>query len=174
MDEPDSSHVVLKKPIDILSPEGTTMFQESCGQIVLPGEDGIPYDPSTCFDCELDLSQGTPRFYMMRLKHRGMCFDRITFHAHVTQCLSSSNVSEWFLAVSRPTFDVQKYPDLDRDVMVFRIPQGVIVKLHKGTWHAGPLFAESEADFFNLELADTNVNDHNTHVYAQNMCTLNI
>ena len=50
---------------------------------------------------------------------------------------------------------------------MFRIPHGVFVKLHQGTWHAGPLFDEAEyMDFYNLELADTNVADHNTHCYA--------
>jgi hypothetical protein len=42
----------------------------------------------------------------------------------------------------------------------------------QGTWHAGPLFAEHpHMDFYNLELSDTNVTDHNTHDYkkAQSM-----
>lgn len=48
-----------------------------------------------------------------------------------------------------------------------RIPPGHFIKLHEGTWHAGPLFdAPDTMSFFNLELADTNVVDHNTHVYA--------
>jgi ureidoglycolate lyase len=34
--------------------------------------------------------------------------------------------------------------------------------LHKGTWHAGPLFEGAAQSFFNLELADTNVVDHHT------------
>jgi hypothetical protein len=43
---------------------------------------------------------------------------------------------------------------------------GVFVKLERGTWHAGPLFVGSaHADFYNLELSDTNVVDHNTHDY---------
>lgn len=173
MNDSGKDHVVSKTPIDILSPEGTQLF-ETCGHIVHPGDDGVVYDPSSPFDCELDLSQGTPRFYIMRLKNRGLGFDRITFHSHVTQCLSSGNVSEWFLGVSKPSYDVEKYPDLEKDVMVFRIPRGVIVKLHKATWHAGPLFSDTEGDFFNLELADTNVTDHNTHVYVGTRCELNM
>lgn len=31
---------------------------------------------------------------------------------------------------------------------------------------AGPLFDGEEADFYNLELSDTNVVDHNTHDYG--------
>lgn len=170
----DCMGVVLKAPIDILSPEGTQLFEEFFGHIVHPGDDGIEYDPSSQFDCELDLSQGIPRFYIMRLKYRGLSFDRITFHSKVTQCLSSSNIPEWFLGVSKATHDVTVYPDLEKDVVVFRIPQGVIVKLHKAVWHAGPLFVEPEGEFFNLELADTNVTDHNTHVYEGILCQLNM
>lgn len=47
-----------------------------------------------------------------------------------------------------------------------RIPPGVFIKLHQATWHAGPYFVDSQhMDFYNLELSDTNVTDHNTHVY---------
>lgn len=44
-------------------------------------------------------------------------------------------------------------------IRLFRIPAGVILKLHPGTWHAGPYFPEAKALFFNLELADTNNHD---------------
>lgn len=38
----------------------------------------------------------------------------------------------------------------------------------QGTWHAGPLFDEHpHMDFYNLELSDTNVTDHNTHDYKK-------
>jgi len=34
----------------------------------------------------------------------------------------------------------------------------------QATWHAGPLFKGTpHMDFYNLELSDTNVVDHNTH-----------
>jgi hypothetical protein len=36
------------------------------------------------------------------------------------------------------------------------------VKLHQGTWHAGPFFLTPTALFFNLELSDTNLTDHNS------------
>lgn len=72
---------------------------------------------------------------------------------------------DWFLAVAKPTFSVESYPTLD-DLVAFRIPPGVSIKLEAGTWHAGPLFDDDDhMDFFNLELSDTNVVDHNTHVY---------
>lgn len=41
--------------------------------------------------------------------------------------------------------------------MVVRLEGPCILKLNAGTWHAGPLFTEPFMDFFNLELADTNV-----------------
>ena len=50
------------------------------------------------------------------------------------------------------------------NMRAFRIPPGVYIKLHCGTWHAGPLFdAPEELDFANLELADTNVTDFNCY-----------
>lgn len=43
-----------------------------------------------------------------------------------------------------------------------------IIKLHIGTWHAGPLFAHAPfIDFVNLELADTNQTDHHTHFFKK-------
>ena len=134
------------------------------GQLIHPGEDGDVYDPEE--EAALDLSQGQPRLYIMRLRDRKPQFDRITFHRNVTQCLGGlTPAQEWYLAVSKPTMDVKSYPDPSKDIEVFRIPHGVFVKLHKGTWHAGPLFLSPVADFYNLELTDTNVVDHNTHVY---------
>ncbi len=54
-----------------------------------------------------------------------------------------------------------------QDLVAFRIPHGVYLKMHQGTWHAGPLFDGERMDFYNLELADTNVVDHNTHSFAK-------
>ena len=107
------------------------------------------------------------RFYIMRLPKRGMTFDRITYHANVTQCLGGLTPADWYLAVAAPTSSVQKSP-VQQDLHAFRIPAGKFVKLHQGTWHAGPLFQDSECmDFYNLELSDTNQVDHNTHVYSK-------
>ena len=42
----------------------------------------------------------------------------------------------------------------------------MFIKLHQATWHAGPFFLEAQhMDFYNLELSDTNIADHFTHVY---------
>ena len=103
----------------------------------------------------------------MRLPRRGMVFDRITYHADVTQCLGGLTPAEWYLAVASPTGSVQQSPT-QQDLHVFRIPAGKFVKLHQGTWHAGPLFNQNEfMDFYNLELSDTNQVDHNTHIYSK-------
>lgn len=102
----------------------------------------------------------------MRLPKRGMTFDRITYHASVTQCLGGLTPASWYLAVAAPSGSVQNAP-AQQDVHAFEIPAGKFVKLHQGTWHAGPLFQEDEAmDFYNLELSDTNQVDHNTHIYS--------
>ena len=62
---------------------------------------------------------------------------------------------------------VSRYPQ-EQDLTAFRIPSNCFVKLHAGTWHAGPLFPEPDkVNFYNLELSDTNVIDHNTHRYLQ-------
>ena len=61
-----------------------------------------------------------------------------------------------------PTADSQP-PKLE-DIHAFRIPPGTFIKLHRGTWHAGPLWTGADATrtFYNLELSDTNVVDHHT------------
>ena len=129
------------------------------GQLVMPAEDGAPYDAER--DAQLDLANGKPRFYIMRLRDRAsdagtMCFDNITHHARVTQCLGGLGQHSWFMAVAEPGSD----PD-EANMHVFEIPPGTFVKLHVGTWHAGPYFTQKEMDFYNLELVYTNVVDHN-------------
>ena len=103
----------------------------------------------------------------MRLPKRGMSFDRITYHADVTQCLGGLTSASWYLAVAAPSGSVEKSPK-ESDLQAFQIPAGNFVKMHQGTWHAGPLFQDAEfMDFYNLELSDTNQVDHNTHVYSK-------
>ncbi|GAX74466.1 hypothetical protein CEUSTIGMA_g1915.t1 [Chlamydomonas eustigma] len=135
------------------------------GQVIGPTADGKEFDAE---DAQLVLDKGTPRFYIMRLPKKGLRFHRITYHAQCTQCLGSLQpMGRWFLAVAAPTMSVQQYPK-EKDITVFEIPHGCFVKMKEGTWHAGPLFFESEyMDFYNLELNDTNVVDHNTHDYRK-------
>lgn len=51
-----------------------------------------------------------PRFYVMRLPKRGMSFDRITYHAKVTQCLGAIGLQPWYMAVAAPSGSVEEWP----------------------------------------------------------------
>ena len=56
-----------------------------------------------------------------------------------------------------------KGPTLNADAAwLLKVMPGEGLKLHIGTWHAGPYFPAKSALFFNLELADTYKNDHET------------
>jgi ureidoglycolate hydrolase len=154
------SVVITAEPI---TPEAFAPF----GQVISAEEDGAEFGPD---DAQLDLSQGTPRFYIMRLRDKAMRFDRITYHGKVTQCLGALGDHSWYMAVAAPTMSIERRPS-EGDIRVFEIPPGTYVKMHAGTWHAGPLWDSINAgpahiDFYNLELSDTNVADHNTHDYA--------
>jgi ureidoglycolate lyase len=108
------------------------------GQVIAPGEDGTPFGPG---DAQLVLSNGTPRLYIMRLRSRGLAFDRITRHVRVTQCLAVMGEREWLLAVAPPlsTDDLSAMPD-PATIKAFRVSEPIGIKLHRGTWHAGPFF----------------------------------
>lgn len=113
-------------------------------------------------DAQLDLSAGTPRFYIMRLpaKPTGLSFTQITHHKRVTQCLGSLTPDAWYMAVAEPSLAAPA----PEDVSVFKVPFGFFLKMHTGTWHAGPHFVgHAHMDFYNLELADTNQADHHNH-----------
>jgi len=107
-------------------------------------------------DVALDLSSGTPRFYIMRLEQRGLAFEIMARHDRVTQCLGAVDGEPWLIAVA-PAGIAQ--PGLG-DIRAFRIPPDRFIKLGHGTWHAGPYFAEPLRDFYNLELTDTNTADY--------------
>jgi ureidoglycolate hydrolase len=126
------------------------------GDFIPQTEDGVPFCAA---DAKLDLSQGTPRFYVMRLDARPMTFTRITRHLKVTQCLAAVGGKPWLIAVAPPQDGDAAEPAL-ADIKAFVVPGDAAIKLHKGTWHAGPFFEGRELGFFNLELADTNVTDH--------------
>lgn len=121
------------------------------GTLIEASEDGSPFGAR---DAQLKLDAGTPRFYIMRLRDRLPTIKRIARHNKVTQCLASSQARDWFIGLAAPG------PEPTRDaIRLFRIPGGSALALNPGTWHAGPYFAEAAADFFNLELVDTNEND---------------
>ncbi|MBD0300781.1 MAG: ureidoglycolate lyase, partial [Tolypothrix sp. T3-bin4] len=102
---------------------------------------------------------------IMRLEKRGQKFHKITRHLQCTQCLGSLSGKDWLIAVCPPNNDVNE-PALE-EIAAFRIPGNCFIKLHEGTWHAGPYFDHEAVDFYNLELADTNVLDHFTHDFLK-------
>ncbi len=127
------------------------------GQLITATADGKSYDAE---DAQLSLQNGTPRFYIMRLHQRGRRFTQITRHQQCTQCLGALEGKEWFIAVAPPENMTQ--PELE-EIVVFRVPGNCFIKLETGTWHAGPFFDQDWIDFYNLELSDTNLADHETH-----------
>lgn len=126
------------------------------GHVIVATEDMVP---AGAIDAALDLSGGQPRFYIMRLDHRGYDVNGITRHAAVTQVLAAVGGKPWLLCVAPPVEGDKPDPAAIR---AFSIPGDVAVLIHKGGWHAGPYFHDKEMGFFNLELIDTNVVDHFT------------
>lgn len=131
------------------------------GQLITPTADGKPYDES---DAQLNLQNGTPRFYIMQLHQRGHRFHKITRHSLCTQCLGSLEGKDWLIAVAPPTATPQ--PAIE-EIVAFRIPGNCFIKLATGTWHAGPYFDHEVVNFYNLELSDTNEVDHFSHDFRQ-------
>ncbi len=138
----------------IAAQEITTENFSPYGQVIFPSKDGKKYDEK---DAQLNLANGTPRFYIMRLEKRGLKFHKITRHVLCTQCLGALAGKEWLIAVAPPS--ESNKPDLEK-LAAFIIPGNCFIKLEAGTWHAGPYFEEDFIDFYNLELRDTNEVDH--------------
>lgn len=134
----------------ILTPEAFAPY----GQAIFTAKDGKPFDAQ---DAQLQLHNGVPRFYIMRLHNRGRRFHKITRHLQCTQCLGSLEGKEWLIGVAPPSAAASPEPGT---IAVFRIPGTCFIKLEVGTWHAGPYFDGAYVDFYNLELSDTNVTDH--------------
>jgi len=132
------------------------------GQVIYATSDGKSYDST---DAHLVLQHGIPRFYIMRLHQKGRKFHTITRHVQCTQCLGSLEGKEWLMAVAPPTDASQP---LLEEVTAFRIPGNCFIKLDVGTWHAGPYFDDEFVDFYNLELSDTNIDDHDTYNFLKN------
>ncbi len=149
-----SSQTLQQLQAQWITPENFSPY----GQVIFASQDGKAYDIE---DAELNLQNGTPRFYIMRLNKRGRRFHKITRHLQCTQCLGSLEGKDWLIAVCPPNNDLNQ-PVLEK-IAAFRIPGNCFIKLHQGTWHAGPYFEHEIVDFYNLELADTNVVDHFTH-----------
>jgi ureidoglycolate hydrolase len=135
-----------------VTPEGFAPF----GVVLTPMEDGTPF---TAEEAVLDVSNGIPRFYLMHLADKAPEFTRVTRHLETTQTLMAVGNVSWSIAVAPPGVDAPS-PD---DLRAFVIPPRTAITMRKGTWHAGPFFAEPSMDFVNLELDDTNVTDHHNH-----------
>ena len=151
-----NDYKVRNLPIQAMSAAAFAPF----GTLIEPSEDGVQFGAG---DSRLDLTQGTPRLYVMKIPGRGRTIDRITRHRRVTQALAAVGGLEWLLAVAPPRqIDVPDARPALADIVAFRVPGDVALMLHKGTWHAGPLFEGEARSFFNLELTDTNEVDHHT------------
>ena len=147
--ETDSLKKLSAQP---LSPEAFRPF----GQVIVASDDHQPFHAEAA---QLQLQNGTPRFYIMRLQQHGRKFHTITRHQQCTQCLGSLDGKEWLLGVAPP--GKAAIPSLE-SIVAFRIPGNCFIKLEVGTWHAGPYFDAAWVDFYNLELSDTNLVDHDT------------
>ncbi|KAG0451493.1 hypothetical protein HPP92_026186 [Vanilla planifolia] len=172
------TRTIKLRPIDA-TPESFADF----GQVISASGERQQYGPN---DAQLELHRGTPRFYIMHLEDRKLEFSRITHHASVTQCLGSASGEVWYLGVAKSSIlegsnlnegsgqmSIQSRcghsyipPCLD-DVCIFRVTGSKFLKLHRGAWHAGPLFKTKAMDFYNLELSDTNIVDHTTHDFLK-------
>ena len=143
-------------PIEPLSAQAFAPF----GTVIAAGTDGAPFGAE---DAQLELSAGTPCFYIMRIPGRGLVVKGITRHRACTQVLASVGGQPWTLMVApaKELDDPAAEPAL-ADIRSFAIPGDVAVMLYRGSWHAGPLYEGGERGFFNLELADTNLADHQT------------
>ncbi len=139
-------------PAEPITPASFAPF----GQVIFPSEDGALYGPD---NAQLKFDGGIPRFYIMRLASKGRRFQAITRHQRCTQCLGALAGAEWLMGVAPPSAAAEPDPSAMR---AFRIPGNCFIKLHVGTWHAGPLFDAPVVDFYNLELSDTNLTDHQT------------
>jgi ureidoglycolate hydrolase len=154
----NTSKTVQQLHAEWITPENFQRY----GQVIFPSKDGKSYDAE---DAHLNLKNGIPRFYIMRLHCRGRKFHTITRHIQCTQCLGSLEGKDWLIAVAPPNNNVNE-PAL-KEIVAFRVPGNCFIKLEVGSWHAGPYFDHEFVDFYNLELADTNVVDHFTHNFLK-------
>ncbi|MBD2166856.1 ureidoglycolate lyase [Calothrix membranacea FACHB-236] len=153
-----TSQTVQQLQAQLVTPENFRRY----GQVIFASADGKAFDTE---DAQLNLQNGTPRFYIMRLHRKGHRFHKITRHVQCTQCLGSLEGKDWLIAVCPPKNHVNE-PALE-EIAAFRIPGNCFIKLEVGTWHAGPYFDHDFVDFYNLELSDTNVVDHFTHDFIK-------
>lgn len=141
------------------------------GDIIKPRRGGKQFDRGFAYDpnaepthVKLVVTHGEPCLRIMQILHRGLVFTHIARHRRVSQCLGSLQGKVWYMAVAAPTdFADDAVPRLE-DIRAFRIPGDRIIKMHVGTWHAGPHFTHDECLFVNLENEDTNIHDFQDHL----------
>ena len=131
------------------------------GDIIKPRISGEQFDRAYSYDpskenthVKLVMTNGEPTLRIMHQRLRGLTFSKMARHRRVSQCLGSLQGKEWFMAVAAPANN-DSQPRLE-DIAAFLIPGDRIIKLHVGTWHAGPHFKHEECLFLNLENEDTN------------------
>ena len=131
---------------------------ERFGTAIIPVDDMTPHSD---VDAQLNFEGTDLRYYVMRLRHRPAVLASMTRHQRATQCLGSADAQPWWLAVAASELDPEELSAAS--VHLVQVLPGEAVKLHQGTWHAGPFFHAPSALFYNLELGDTNLTDHNSH-----------
>ena len=129
---------------------------ERFGTAIIPVDDMTPHSE---VDAQLKFEGADLRYYVMRLRHRPAVLASMTRHQRATQCLGSADAQPWWLAVAAPELLPEEL--CAASVQLVQVHSGEAVKLHQGTWHAGPFFHAPSALFYNLELGDTNLTDHN-------------
>jgi ureidoglycolate hydrolase len=127
------------------------------GQPIVPVGDLTPYSDH---DAKLYFDAGSIRFYVMQLEHPDESVVAMTRHTHCSQCLGSADAEPWWIAVAAP--DLSSEAIDSSTLKLFRIEPRQAIKLHPGTWHAGPYFKSKTAAFYNLELSNTKIADHMT------------
>ena len=131
---------------------------ERCGTLLRPQNDPAVFGPADA-DLYFD-ADGRPRFYVMRIRRRPSVLKVMTRHHRVSQCLGSADAKPWWLAMAPST--ESGCPPPASSIALIKFQPGEAIKLHPGTWHAGPFVREQSALFFNLELRTTNEDDHNS------------
>ena len=131
---------------------------ERFGTAIIPVDDMTPHSD---VDAQLHFEGTDLRYYVMRLRHRPAVLASMTRHQRATQCLGSADAQPWWLAVAASELDPEELSAAS--IQLVKVSPGEAVKLHQGTWHAGPFFHAPSALFYNLELGDTNLTDHNSH-----------
>lgn len=133
------------------------------GDVIKPRRTGEQFDRSFAYEPEKEetfvklVTADAPTLRIMHQRLRGLTFTAMARHLKVSQCLGSLQGKEWFMAVA-PARKGENAPRLE-DITAFRIPGDRIIKMHVGTWHAGPHFTHEECLFLNLENEDTNTRD---------------